>query len=223
MVARKYKKGKSKYQNTQREVRPEVFNDSISRNQLNDTIISSESRHQEQLLKAKQNQKYKVSKLATAKEQQKIRLYGKKAVSRGRDYISKIKIDESKDIPNLNRSIIPGIKIKRGKKGKKFIDDSDTLVWQRLVKTVGDKYDQINESKIEKDRRLEEIREIKRKEIELKEQAKLQKLEDKKNEIKNKASLARSLRRKNKRLALRKANENENELGNSKKKSVSFA
>ncbi|CAL9734384.1 60S ribosomal subunit assembly/export protein Loc1p [Monosporozyma servazzii] len=222
MVAQRFKKGKSKYQSTQREVRPEIFKDSVSRNQLNDSITATESRKDAQLLKAKQNQKYKVDKFTTAKDQKKVRLYGKKAVTRGREYNAKIKIDEEKDIPRLNRAIIPGMKLKRGKKGKKFIGDNDSLVWQRLVKTIGDKYDQINESKVEKDRRLEEIREIKRKEIELKEEAKSQQLEEKKDEIKNKASAARSLRRKQKRDAIKEELKEQREQ-NPKKKSVSFA
>ncbi|MDC6272166.1 hypothetical protein PP707_07680, partial [Acetobacter pasteurianus] len=111
---------------------------------------------------------------------------------------------------------------KRGKKGKKFVDDNDSLTLNRLVKSINDKYDQVNESKLEKSRRLEEIRELKRQEMERKEQMKKDKLDGKKDELRSKASVARAARRKNAKA--RKAYEvDEGENTVPKKKKVSFA
>lgn len=216
MVAKKFKQNKSKYHTSAKEVTPTITNDSISYNQLNDSIISKNEKQNRPQLNTKYNHR---NKLQVSKEQSKVRLYGKKAQSGYQEKLKKQKIsaDIEKELPNLNRSIIPGLQFKKGKKGKKFIEDNDTLTWQRILKTVGDKYDEINESKIEKDRRLEEIREIKRQEIEKREQAKSDELEQKKNEIRSKASLARSMRRKNKKELAKK------DTTTSKKKSVNFA
>ncbi|CAL1206434.1 unnamed protein product [Candida parapsilosis] len=179
MAPRQSKTAKrNKTQNKTRENESDIVSDSAARNLLAD----------QPKLTPKSKVK-KLSKLQVKKQQAKIRLYGAK---NGKEYK-----EEQLDIPVLNRAIVPGVKVKKGKKGKKFVDDHDTLTLTRLVKSINDKNDLVNESKLEKSKRLEEIRELKRQEIERKEQQKKDKLDGKKDELRNKASIARSTRRKN--------------------------
>lgn len=86
-------------------------------------------------------------------------------------------------IPKLNTALNPvGVKVK-GKKGKKFADESKIL---QIIAEVNEETSAFNASKLEKARQLEEIREAKRKEIEERERQQQEKLEKKKKELKTK-------------------------------------
>ncbi|CAK7901092.1 60S ribosomal subunit assembly/export protein Loc1p [[Candida] anglica] len=193
---------RNKTQNKTRQVESEVTSDSVARNLMaNPSKLTAKSKVR------------KPSKAAVKKQQAKIRLYGAKS---GKEYR-----EDQLEIPALNMAVTPGVKAKRGKKGKVFVGDHDSLTMNRLVKSINDKYDQVNESKLEKSRRLEELRELKKQEMERKEQQKIDKLEGKKDQLKNKASVARLARRKSAKAA--KKAEDAGEVDSRSRKSVSFA
>lgn len=191
--------------NKTREVEPEIKNDSQARNLLqNQPNLTPKST--KRTLQGKELKKHLRS----------TQLYGKKKKE-------KTYTDKELGIPKLNKAIIPGSITKKGKKkGKKFISDTDSTTLQRIIKQVNDERDLINESKLEKSKRLEEIRELRRKEMEMKEDEKKSKLENAKANIKEKANLARSARRRSAKEAKRELNK---EASNNVKKgkSVSFA
>lgn len=191
--------------NSKREVTAEMTSDSQARNVM---------QNQPKLTPRSEKRALQGSKLK--KHLRSAELYGAK--KKPREYTEK-----ELGIPSLNKAIVPGIIKKKGKKGKKFVADNDNILLQRLIKTINDDRDLVNESKLEKSRRLEEIRDLRRQEMERKEDEKKEKLENVKIGIKQKANLARATRRKSSKEA-RKALEKDvkNEV-KSKKKSVSFA
>ncbi|KAK9249056.1 hypothetical protein V1506DRAFT_556919 [Lipomyces tetrasporus] len=84
----------------------------------------------------------------------------------------------------LNTALKPaGIVHRRGKKGKVFADDKDTLT--KVLTVVTARMDEIHATKIERAQQLEAIRDAKRKEVEKREQQKVDRLEQKKKEIKH--------------------------------------
>ncbi|KAK9373033.1 uncharacterized protein V1513DRAFT_450458 [Lipomyces chichibuensis] len=93
---------------------------------------------------------------------------------------TKAKVEELR----LNTAMKPaGIVHRRGKKGKVFADDKDTLT--KVLSVVTARMDEIHATKIERAQQLEAIRDAKRKEIEKREQQKVDRLELKKKEIKH--------------------------------------
>lgn len=104
--------------NGKREVQPEIRGDSQARNQLaNQPNLTPKK--EKKTLKGKSLKKH----LRAAE------LYGKK--KQPRTYTEK-----ELDIPKLNKAINPGNIVKKGKKGKKFISDTDSITLQRIVKQV---------------------------------------------------------------------------------------
>ncbi|CAN3371578.1 hypothetical protein DIURU_004018 [Diutina rugosa] len=207
MVHRQSKTAKrSATQNKKRENESEVYSDGAARNLMASTPKLTPKK-----------EKRAPSKEAIKKREAKIRLYG---ATNGTKYS-----ETQLAVPQLNMAVTPGVKAKRGKKGKVFVDDHDSLLMNRLVKSINDKYDSVNESKLEKSKRLEDLRALKRQELERKEQAKQDKLEGKKSELRSKASVARAARRKSAK-ARRKEEEGDGDDDNEsapKRKKVSFA
>ncbi|CAM9022522.1 unnamed protein product [Wickerhamomyces anomalus] len=136
---------------------------------------------------------------------------------------SRVRKPSKKDVKKEQSKIrLYGVKRSRGKKGKKFVNENpeDSTQLNRIINEVILKDEKRDYSKLEKAQKLEEIRELKKKEIEQKEAAKRDKLEDKKQEIKNKATKARTDRRKRAKLQTQLAEE---EASKPKKKKVAFA
>ncbi|KAK9389368.1 hypothetical protein V1515DRAFT_595723 [Lipomyces mesembrius] len=94
------------------------------------------------------------------------------------------KMTKAKHLVRLNTAMQPaGIVHRRGKKGKVFADDKDTLT--KVLSVVTARMDEVHATKIERAQQLEAIRDAKRKEIEKREQKKVDRLELKKKEIKH--------------------------------------
>lgn len=189
--------------NKQREVEPEITSDKQARNVL---------QNQPKLTPKATKRALKGGDLK--KHLRSAQLYGSK--KKERTYTEK-----ELGIPQLNKAIIPGAIVKRGKKGKKFVADDDVNTLQRLIKQVNDDRDLVNESKLEKSKRLEEIRELRKKEMEMREDEKKAKIDNVKANIKEKANLARLSRRKNAKAAKKEIEKTASNVV--KKKSVSFA
>ncbi|OAL55304.1 hypothetical protein IQ07DRAFT_638995 [Pyrenochaeta sp. DS3sAY3a] len=89
------------------------------------------------------------------------------------------------DIPALNGIIPAGIAKPKGvKKGKKFVDDPASMM--AIMSVVNAEKEGRLESKIAKARQLEEIREAKRKEAEVRSDDKKAKFEERKQDLKKK-------------------------------------
>ncbi|KAF3902319.1 hypothetical protein AA313_de0200391 [Arthrobotrys entomopaga] len=124
--------------------------------------------------------------------------------------------DAQLKLPTLNGIVPAGVTKPRGKKkGKVFVEDKETMMG--ILELVNESVDGVIQGKVERNRRLEVIREQKRSEQEKKEREKETKLENVKD----------SLRKKRKRKTNSDANENvEDEKPTTagvRKKKVSFA
>lgn len=188
-----------------REVNPEMHKDDVARNMM-----------AEQPNLTPKSTTHKLQGKALKKHLWSTRLYGKKG--KQREYN-----EEELDLPKLNSTVNIGAIKKHGKKGKKLVNDRDSILMTRLINQINDDKDKTNESKLEKSRRLEQVREMRRLEIERKEQKKKDALESAKDEIRSKASLARSVRRKQAKAKKEEETEEAAQGGKRKKKSVSFA
>ncbi|KAK6334946.1 60S ribosomal subunit assembly/export protein [Orbilia javanica] len=93
--------------------------------------------------------------------------------------------DAQLKLPTLNGIVPAGVTKPRGKKkGKVFVEDKETMM--DILELVNNSVDGVIQGKVEKNRRLEVIREQKRKEQERREKEKEAKLEDVKDSLKKK-------------------------------------
>ncbi|GMM50401.1 Loc1 protein [Starmerella bacillaris] len=179
-----------KSQSAPREVAPDVHKDKMASNMLN----FSKPQYQG------------VSKNNKARD---------RAISKGklsRKKKERVYTEKELGIPKLNTALDPvGVKVK-GKKGKKFVNDTSMQI---ILAEVLQQSNEAHASKLERARQLEAIREAKRKEIDEKEQQDKQRIDDKKKELKNR-------KRKGKGKAESKA-EPETAPKKGSKKRVSFA
>lgn len=179
-----------KSQSAPREVAPDVHKDKMASNMLN----FSKPQYQG------------VSKNNKARD---------RAISKGklsRKKKERVYTEKELGIPKLNTALDPvGVKVK-GKKGKKFVNDTSMQI---ILAEVLQQSNEAHASKLERARQLEAIREAKRKEIDEKEQQDKQRIDDKKKELKNR-------KRKGKGKAESKA-EPETTPKKGSKKRVSFA
>ncbi|KAF3206304.1 60S ribosomal subunit assembly/export protein [Orbilia oligospora] len=93
--------------------------------------------------------------------------------------------DAQLKLPTLNGIVPAGVTKPRGKKkGKVFVEDKETMM--DILELVNNSVDGVIQGKVEKNRRLEVVREQKRKEQERREREKEAKLEDVKDSLKKK-------------------------------------
>ncbi|KAF3107274.1 60S ribosomal subunit assembly/export protein [Orbilia oligospora] len=93
--------------------------------------------------------------------------------------------DAQLKLPTLNGIVPAGVTKPRGKKkGKVFVEDKETMM--DILELVNNSVDGVIQGKVEKNRRLEVVREQKRKEQERRERDKEAKLEDVKDSLKKK-------------------------------------
>jgi 60S ribosomal subunit assembly/export protein LOC1 len=92
--------------------------------------------------------------------------------------------DKELGLPALNMITPAGVQKPKGKKGKIFVDDRESMM-TILAMVNAEKEGQI-ESKIMKARKMEEIREARRKEAEARHEKKNEKLEETKKSLKKK-------------------------------------
>ncbi|KAA8913172.1 hypothetical protein FN846DRAFT_903103 [Sphaerosporella brunnea] len=90
-----------------------------------------------------------------------------------------------KTLPTLNTVVPKGatgkVKGGRGKIGKVFVDDHDKDKFLRMIEQAAGKQEVGEESKLERARKLEAIREARRKEAEKREESKREKLDESKD------------------------------------------
>lgn len=151
-----------KQQHGQREVTPDVHNDKLASNMLSFKKLEFQG-----VSKNNKTRSRAISKGKFSAAKKKPRVYTEKELG----------------IPKLNTALNPiGVKVK-GKKGKKFVDESSL---QLILAEVQQESNEVRASKLERARQLEVIRETKRKEIEEREQRDKEKLGSIKKELKSK-------------------------------------
>lgn len=159
---RRKSEGTKRAGNGEREIKPEVFNDKAAANSLSFKRPEYKGVGKDNKARNRLIDKGKIQR--------------KKAT---REYTP-----EELGIPKLNTSLQPqGVVKKGGKKGKKFVTDSKLQI---ILAEVQQKSNDDTASKLERARQIEAIREQKRLEMEEREQAREEKLEQKKRDVRKK-------------------------------------
>ncbi|KAK9458329.1 hypothetical protein V1511DRAFT_492352 [Dipodascopsis uninucleata] len=182
MVPRKFKKGAKRLPKSQK---PLSTGKPISDQQASNSL-ASHLRSSNSLSSSSASKSRKVKSHGPLGQ---VRVDKRAVIQRQKKLLSKKlqKITPENVIPELNTALKPAKTIhKRGKKGKVFAEDQDSL--NKLLGMVTAKMDETMATKIERANQLEKIREAKRNEIEKREQVKADALEQKKREIKSRKS-----------------------------------